>query len=273
MKQNSWVLRRLYFWCQRINTFNHSTTSIFECVKTDLHPNQLYHNLQTGYRLILVRFQADSFNTRSVDLTRCNCSTLAVSHLLSLERLSSEVNAVNLTQQALFNSLHRSDSQHECLMLQHTVHVQTCQSNAHTQCTRSDLSIKHTHSVHVQICQSNTHTVYTFRSVNQTHLTRLSCWNQSSSVQFNVTVSMSDWLTAFRQWHWTAKTFNSFHIITFSTIHSHYRIHALSTLYHSNVHRATRSGLRYLWYATISGPASWNSLPAELRTISDTSVF
>jgi len=159
MKQNSWVLRRLYFWCQRINTFNHSTTSIFECVKTDLHPNQLYHNLQTGYRLILVRFQADSFNTRSVDLTRCNCSTLAVSHLLSLERLSSEVNAVNLTQQALFNSLHRSDSQHECLMLQHTVHVQTCQSNAHTQCTRSDLSIKHTH----------THTVYTFRPVNQTH--------------------------------------------------------------------------------------------------------
>ena len=166
MKQNSWVLRRLYFWCQRINTFNHSTTSIFECVKTDLHPNQLYHNLQTGYRLILVRFQADSFNTRSVDLTRCNCSTLAVSHLLSLERLSSEVNAVNLTQQALFNSLHRSDSQHECLMLQHTVHVQTCQSNAHTQCTRSDLSIKHTHSVHVQICQSNTpHTTQLLKPV------------------------------------------------------------------------------------------------------------
>jgi len=54
--------------------------------------------------------------------------------------------------------------------------------------------------------------------------------------------------------------------------------------------RVTRSGLRSLsetdsyttprlrtkfgeWAFSFSGPASWNSLPAEVRTISDTSVF
>ena len=107
---------------------------------------------------------------------------LEVSQLLNIERHRSKVNTVNLTEKTFFNAFHGRNSQHQSLMFQHTVHVQTW----HT--------IPHQHSDTVNIRVSCFNTLYTFRP-DTDHTTSTLRHSQHQGLMFQHTVHVQTWHT------------------------------------------------------------------------------
>ena len=133
---------------------------------------------------------------------------LEVSQLLNIERHRSKVNTVNLTEKTFFNAFHGRHGQHQSLMFQHTVHVQTWHTTPHQHSDTVNTRVScfntlytfrpgtpHQHSDTVNIRVSCFNTLYTFRPGTPHHTTSTLRHSRHQSLMFQHTVHVQTWHT------------------------------------------------------------------------------